>query len=174
MLRWFIVLLNRLINLLKYPIAFLATLLTLELFVILYEIIILIYQNVVLYQEFFIGIVFYLLLWGLVFKEKKGRWLFTLEHELTHMIFALLTFHRINSFKVTDKEGGYIQYYGVGGGNWLITVAPYFFPTMSIAIIALIQVSQPQYYTVLIMLLGYSLMSYSTTPPKKYAKLIKK
>lgn len=50
----------------------------------------------------------------------------TLEHELTHVLFALLTFHKITSLKLNDEGGGQMSF--KGKGNWLIALSPYFFP----------------------------------------------
>ena len=50
-----------------------------------------------------------------------------LAHELTHAFFALLTFHKVKSIKLAeDDSGGSMSF--EGEGNWLIVVAPYFFP----------------------------------------------
>ena len=42
-------------------------------------------------------------------RKARGGWFSTLEHELTHAFFALLSFHKVHSIK-TQEEGGYIQY----------------------------------------------------------------
>lgn len=63
-------------------------------------------------------------------QSRYGRFLITLEHESTHALFALLTWHRIVGFKASIGRGGEVRY--VGKGNWLITVAPYFFPTVAL------------------------------------------
>ena len=57
----------------------------------------------------------------------NGSHLAIFEHEFTHMIAALLTFHRPKSMKIDPDHGGSFGYYGEG--NWLITLAPYFVPT---------------------------------------------
>ena len=50
-----------------------------------------------------------------------------ISHELTHTVFALLTLHSAGRIRVNpDGSGGSMQL--KGGGNWLITLAPYFFP----------------------------------------------
>ncbi len=64
-----------------------------------------------------------------------GRWLITLEHELTHAIFAWATGHRIVAIRASLGRGGEVRF--VGRGNWLITLAPYFFPTAAIALLIL-------------------------------------
>ncbi len=58
-------------------------------------------------------------------KSKLLQYLWTLEHELTHAIFAWLTGHRVTKIRVRAGTG-VVQY--VGPGNWLIRIAPYFFP----------------------------------------------
>lgn len=48
-------------------------------------------------------------------------------HELTHSFFALITFHKVKHIRL-DPEGQGGEMGFTGGGNWLITIAPYFFP----------------------------------------------
>lgn len=55
----------------------------------------------------------------------------TLEHELTHALFALATVHKVGKLRITRHDGGHVE---VLGGNWLISLAPYFFPTVTIAV----------------------------------------
>ena len=50
----------------------------------------------------------------------------TMEHEMTHTLFALLTLHPVHDLQVKDGGGGFMSY--SGGSNWLITISPYFFP----------------------------------------------
>lgn len=48
-------------------------------------------------------------------------------HEMTHAFFALITFHKVKSIRVNpDNTGGAMSF--DGSGNWLIVIAPYFFP----------------------------------------------
>lgn len=50
-----------------------------------------------------------------------------LAHEFTHIFFALLTFHKVVHIHLNlDNSGGAMGF--KGKGNWLIVVAPYFFP----------------------------------------------
>ena len=85
---------------------------------------------------FLIGFVAYMVLWWQVFCRSRFSLVLTLEHELTHALFALLTFHRVTNMRVTGFRGGRMQF--VGRGNWIIMVAPYFFPTVSLAMIAVL------------------------------------
>ena len=51
----------------------------------------------------------------------------TIAHELTHTFFAFLTFHKVKAVRVNpDDTGGNMEFQGEG--NWLIIIAPYFFP----------------------------------------------
>ena len=50
-----------------------------------------------------------------------------ISHELTHVFFALLTFHSVGRVRLNpDDSGGSMVL--KGRGNWLITLSPYFFP----------------------------------------------
>ena len=50
-----------------------------------------------------------------------------IAHELTHTFFALLTMHKIEHIRLNpDESGGEMGF--KGDGNWLIVIAPYFFP----------------------------------------------
>lgn len=58
-----------------------------------------------------------------------------IAHELTHTFFALLTFHKINHIRLNpDDTGGEMGF--EGKGNWLITIAPYFFPLFGLCYMA--------------------------------------
>lgn len=83
------------------------------------------------------------ILWfGLPFLLMGAAWLFVpsmggsflaiMEHELTHMVFALLTFHRPVDLDVKQNKGGHFSFQGKG--NWLIALAPYFFPTFAVCV----------------------------------------
>ena len=61
-----------------------------------------------------------------------------LAHELTHALFALLTFHRVKGISINqDDTGGNMSF--EGEGNWLIIIAPYFFSFFGV--IAMITIS---------------------------------
>lgn len=50
-----------------------------------------------------------------------------ISHELTHTVFAYLTFHNAGRIRVNpDGSGGSMALKGIG--NWMISLAPYFFP----------------------------------------------
>jgi len=88
---------------------------------------------------FVAGFVGYWAIWHLLFKRPAwGSLLSTFEHELTHAIFAWLTFHRVVGLRATWRDGGEIRYRG--RGNWLITIAPYFFPTITVLFLVVLLV----------------------------------
>ncbi len=61
-----------------------------------------------------------------------------LAHELTHALFAWLTFHKVKSISINpDDSGGNMSF--EGEGNWLIIIAPYFFPLFGL--VAMISIS---------------------------------
>jgi hypothetical protein len=73
--------------------------------------------------------------WYLFLRRRAlGSFIVVLEHELTHALFAWLTFHRVVGFRATLRSGGHVRY--LGRGNWLISIAPYFVPTLSLIAIA--------------------------------------
>ena len=61
-----------------------------------------------------------------------GSFLAIMEHELTHMLFAILTGHKPVDLEVNQNKGGYLSFQGEG--NWLIALAPYFFPTFAFVV----------------------------------------
>ena len=77
------------------------------------------------------GFFAYVVLWGVAFKRRfMGSFFSTFEHELTHSLFAWLTLHRVVGLKATWNSGGEMRY--EGRGNWLISIAPYWFPTLCV------------------------------------------
>lgn len=75
------------------------------------------------------GMVIYFLLWRFYRRRPIfGSFFSTFEHELTHAVFAWLTFHKVVGMRATWRRGGEVTI--EGRGNWLITIAPYFFPTL--------------------------------------------
>ena len=75
---------------------------------------------------FAIGFAAFALFW-LIFKRFLQVFC-TFEHELTHLIVGLLFLKKPKSFSVTFTQGGYVEMYG--GSNFLVTLAPYFLPTV--------------------------------------------
>ena len=55
----------------------------------------------------------------------KPMWVYVFGHELTHVLWTWLFGGRVTKFKATPK-GGHVV---VTKSNFLISLAPYFFPT---------------------------------------------
>ncbi|MEO2032786.1 MAG: hypothetical protein ABGZ35_11940 [Planctomycetaceae bacterium] len=85
-----------------------------------------------LFLEIFGGVIGYVLLWHFFLRRTSISFFSTLEHELTHAIFALATFHPVTGLYASLRRGGHMQFRGKG--NWLITIAPYFFPTATVCL----------------------------------------
>lgn len=80
----------------------------------------------------FVSALFGLLVLG---RMRIVRFWCTLEHEFTHALFAWITLVPVVELRSTDgslasddNTNGHVR---LRGGNWLISIAPYFFPTAS-------------------------------------------
>ena len=112
------------------------------------------------FYPFWGGVLGYLVLWKIFFR-RFGSFLPTLEHELTHAIFAILTGHRVTDFAVRWRRGGHIRYTG-GEGNWWITISPYVFPlflVISLPIFSFYIHDLPLRGALLGMIFGFELVS---------------
>jgi hypothetical protein len=94
------------------------------------------------YAAFFVGFA----------SRRVGLWT-VVEHEVTHVLFAWATFHRVVGFSAM-RSGGHVRY--IGRGNWLIAIAPYFFPTLTLLVIALLSVLPPHHVALGAIVLGAS------------------
>ena len=105
---------------------------------------------------FIVGAALYLALWLMVMRRIKVDLLSTLEHEITHCIFAWLTFNRVVGLKATLRSGGATRYQGTP--NWLIQTSPYFFPTVTILLLIVMHFVGPQHLMLMYGLLGASIV----------------
>ena len=64
-------------------------------------------------------------------RTSVGRFLSTMEHELVHVLFAWLTFHRVQGLRAGADGNGVATF--EGPGNWLIFLTPYFTPLLWLA-----------------------------------------
>jgi hypothetical protein len=90
-----------------------------------------------------------------------GSLLSTLEHELTHALFALATFRTVTGLTTSWKSGGHVTF--EGRANWLILTAPYFFPTVSVAVMALAMVTASQFHDTMGAVLGATVAYHVTS-----------
>jgi hypothetical protein len=86
--------------------------------------------------------------------QRPMHWLYTLEHELTHAFFALLTFNRVTRLSAA-RGGGELEY--EGRANWLISLSPYFFPTFCLLPLLALHLAVPAAWPWLLGLLGFTL-----------------
>ena len=153
---------NFILMLLKWPVALMMVCLTLP---ALKADLLLLYEGLTIQVLglFFLPLLIMIVVWLLV-PGIGGSSLSILEHELTHMLFAILTFHSPQDINVKRGVGGNFIY--TGRGNWLISIAPYFFPTSAAFVIACGSLYYftgqipPTYYWVLLgIMTGYHLIS---------------
>lgn len=96
----------------------------------------------------------FLVLWIFLFSRRDSFW-GVLEHELTHALFALIFFKKVRSISAHRRKGGMVQ---VEGGNFLIALAPYFFPLFSVFVLLLKPLVKGNYQNILDGLLGFTLL----------------
>jgi hypothetical protein len=70
--------------------------------------------------------------WVIFLLLPKPMWVYVFGHELTHAIWTWLCGGRVKKFKVTSN-GGHVV---VTANNFLIVLAPYFFPLYAVLVVA--------------------------------------
>lgn len=94
-------------------------------------------NNLARFSPLLLGLLVYLPAHILV--VRRWPWIRVLGHELTHALFAILFLRRVTEFVVSSK-GGYVCHVGSAGGefgNSVISLSPYFFPTITITMLLL-------------------------------------
>ena len=82
----------------------------------------------------------------------------TFEHELTHAIFCFFTFKDDIRIAIDSPEPGVAGTCSYKNGtNWLIQLAPYFFPTLTLFIALIYLVIDVKYYLLLDAMMGYTI-----------------
>lgn len=104
------------------------------------------------FMVFAVGFMAFLIFWR-IFKRHL-QVVCTFEHEITHLIFGLLFFKLPKGFKVTLHEGGHVK---LAGSNFLIYLAPYFFPTVSYFLLLFLFFIPSDYLNIFYGFLGASL-----------------
>jgi hypothetical protein len=80
---------------------------------------------------FLLGILAFTVIW-FFYLIRRGNFWSTLEHEMTHALFATLFLKRIHSMSASRKRGGVIA---IEGGNSIIALSPYFFPLAAVIVL---------------------------------------
>lgn len=119
----------------KWPVAFAALVLFVPSVLASFDLVVNCVRNPGTILPFTGGAGLYLLIWFWTIRRWRTTLLSTFEHEFTHALFAILTLHRVTELKATWRSGGHVRI--IGRGNWLITVSPYFFPTVCFILIPL-------------------------------------
>jgi hypothetical protein len=83
----------------------------------------------------------------------RPLFVYVMGHELTHALAAVLQGGRADDLRVSTK-GGMVK---VNVSNFLVNLAPYFFPIYSFMILAVYAIADPKFRIYLIFLLGVSL-----------------
>jgi len=112
----------------------------------------LVYQYFDVLHAFVIGFFIFTLGYFLVFRRRMSFWL-TLEHELTHILFAILMLKPVSGLFVTKYAGG--ATWLEKKPNFLIRLAPYFFPTFPMVILLLKPIINVTYWVPYQFVLGF-------------------
>ncbi len=117
------------------------------------------------YLGFLCGIGAYVILSfvRIAFLHQNSRWLRTFSHEITHVFFGLLFFHRIHNFFAGDaNKGGVVESSGIN--NFIISLAPYFFPLFTfILLLFRLMVRDANALFIIDILIGFTYTFHFTT-----------
>lgn len=104
---------------------------------------------------YFIGIAAFCLVYIFMRNTHNYGFFRTLRHELCHMLFSLISLGSIESMNVTSKNGGDITHRSVP--NVFITLAPYFFPIITVFFLGVKMIVKPDFIEPLKYLIGFAL-----------------
>lgn len=102
-------------------------------------------------QWFIFGLLFYLVVYLAFYKHMRFYEIFV--HESTHMLVALLFLHQPKKFIVNVEEGGLAAW--SNGSNFIITLAPYYLPVLTIPLLIIKAFAPPVAYAPLDFLIGF-------------------
>ncbi len=123
-------LLSHLLTLLKWPVALVMLVAVVPASVTLVRVLWQMAQQPQAWWPLAAGLLAFALLWLLWLRRaQEGHWLYALEHELTHALFAVLTLNKVTDLNA-QRGTGHLAF--EGRSNWLISLAPYFFPTFCV------------------------------------------
>jgi hypothetical protein len=99
-----------------------------------------------------LGILVFTLFW-MIYLSKRGHFWSTLEHELTHALFATFFLKKIHSISASRRKGGVIS---IEGGNTVIALSPYIFPLAPSVILLLLFILPEGFEIYMFFLLGFT------------------
>lgn len=79
----------------------------------------------------------------LIILRKRLVFFENLLHELTHMLFSMLTFKKVSGFYVSATSG--IVYTEGSQKSMLVTLSPYFFPLLTASLVVLLRLFRFEY-----------------------------
>lgn len=130
---------NSLINLAKWPIAGALTVFAWFAAVQLPAQLMSLAQHASIWFPLICGTALYTFLWRYwLSRSRTAAWAAVLEHEVTHVLASLATFNGVHRLHADGAGTGHISV--ASAGNWIVSIAPYVFPT-SLLIPALLIVS---------------------------------
>ena len=116
------------------------------------------------FLSFLVGGLIFLFLWYFIFSSRSGFWS-TLEHELTHAVFALIFFKRIHTISASRRSGGHIT---IEGGNIIIALGPYVLPLAAIILLGLKLIIPAKFEIGMNFLTGYAYLFHFTSLIKEF------
>lgn len=131
------------------------------------SVLVLVFQNWYFFDFFIYGMLVYFLTFALLLRRRFTFWS-TFEHEFTHILFALVMFKPVHAMMVVDGMGG--ETFIGKKPNFLILLAPYFFPTFPLMALLLKPVIKPVYFKYYLLVVGF-LMGYHFISSFKESKL---
>jgi hypothetical protein len=121
--------------------------------------------NAKIYKGLFLGMAIYtaLALIRINFIKQNGRWLRVFSHEFTHVIFSILFFNRIKSFRVGGlfDDGGKVEFYGTP--NFAISLAPYCFQLFTFVFLIIRLITDQTMSIVVDVFIGIAFLFHLTT-----------
>jgi len=106
--------------------------------------------------SFLVGMGFFLLhrrLAARIGGAKKQGFAEVFEHELTHTVVAWLMGSEVIEFQASDKKGGHISHTHT---NFIITLAPYFLPTVTVLVLLMAPVIKDEYSLYVVFFAGFT------------------
>ena len=84
---------------------------------------------------------------------KKAIILHIFSHEITHALWSIIFGGKIDEIYISRNRGGFTRY---TRGNFLVTLAPYFFPLYTLIFLALALIARENFRTAFVFLCGMS------------------
>jgi hypothetical protein len=127
--------LDRLLKLLKWPVAMTSLFFLPSVFLACWPSILQLLRSNSLIP-FALGAFAFFLVYRIIRKSAIFTWLWVLEHELVHLITGILCLKIPKRWRVSSK-GGHVGF--DRGSNWFITISPYVFPLIPLLTLLCIQ-----------------------------------